>query len=203
MPVNVQRTNLYLTGFLAAGKSTVGAELARKLDWRFYDLDALMETRLGKSVERILAEEGEAFYRTLEHEILREVSLLHFAVVALGAGTLGHEANLKLVKESGLLVWLRAAPDALWNRAEQVDRLHRLQNPVVEPGPMPGEVWLRERLESLLEAREPFYNQAEIVVDTTGLSVEDVAEAIVRELREVDLRGETGSTELRLNGTLP
>ncbi len=201
MPVNVQRTNLYLTGFLAAGKSTVGSELARKLEWRFYDLDALVETRLGKSVERILAEEGEAFYRTLEHEILRELSLLHFAVVALGAGTLGHEPNLQLVKKSGLLVWLRATPDTLWQRAEHVDRLHRLQNPALEPGPLPDEGWMRQRLDTLLEVREPFYSQAEIVVDTTGLSVEDVAEAILQELREVDLRDQAQGLHPKLGGT--
>ncbi len=201
MPVNVQRTNLYLTGFLAAGKSTVGSELARRLGWRFYDLDALVEARLGKRVERILAEEGEAFYRTLEHEILRELALLHFSVVALGAGTLGHEPNLRLVKESGLLVWLRAAPETLWQRAEHEDRLHRLQNPALEPGPPPDEAWLRQRLDTLLEGREPFYSQAEIVVDTTRLSVEDVVEAILQEFREVDLRGQTQATHRQLGRT--
>ena len=181
--LTVGRVQLYLAGFLAAGKSTVGQQLARALEMPFYDLDAHVEARLGKTIERILREEGEAFYRAVEAEILRELSLLPYAVVALGAGTLSNPASRDVIRKSGILIWLQATPETLWNRAVEADRLARLYHPTVDLENLPSAATLRERLVHLLEAREPLYREADVTVETSGLRVEEVVESILEKLR--------------------
>jgi shikimate kinase len=183
----VGRTLVFLTGFLSAGKSTVGKRLAERLGIPFFDLDSLVETRLGRSVEEILIEHGEVFYRALEAEILRALCSQAFGVVALGAGTVTHPENRKLVREHGLIIHLVASSEELWRRTAEGERWPRLWLPSASQEPLPGTGPLRERLESLLEWRTPYYEFADITVDTTGMDVDEVVEEILGQLRSHEL----------------
>lgn len=97
---------IFLTGFMGAGKTTVGRHLARRLALPFADLDREIETRAGQTVREIFENRGEAEFRRLEHESLRELCERPRLVAATGGGTLTREANRRLIRQAGLSVWL-------------------------------------------------------------------------------------------------
>lgn len=99
---------IFLTGFMAAGKTTVGRELAALLEARFVDLDGTIEEHAGASVARIFSCDGEDRFRRLERETLERVTAAGGdpLVVATGGGTMTDERNRRLMAESGLVVWL-------------------------------------------------------------------------------------------------
>lgn len=167
---------VYLTGFMASGKSTVGPLLADTLGYRFIDLDWLVEAREGRAVSDLFATRGEAAFRAAEAAALAETTRGAGLVVATGGGTLVAPSNLHTARAAGPIVWLRAAPDVV---------LHRVGDAAARPllsgsggRPLQGDA-LRERIESLMAAREPFYAQADLVVESDG-----PAEAVAREAAE-------------------
>lgn len=91
---------IYLTGFMASGKSTVGPILANTIGWGFYDLDKLIEVETSLSIKEIF-KVGESYFRKLETDVLKKVSLLNEFVISLGGGTIVDQENLKLIKGSG------------------------------------------------------------------------------------------------------
>lgn len=97
---------IFLTGFMGAGKSTVGQLLAGRLEVPFADLDYEIEARMGATVREIFERRGEAEFRRMEHEILREICQRPALVAATGGGTITFEANRELMRRAGLSVWL-------------------------------------------------------------------------------------------------
>ena len=97
---------IFLTGFMGAGKTTVGRHLARRLELPFADLDREIEARAGRTVREIFETRGEPEFRRLEHESLRELCEWPGLVAATGGGTLTRPANRRLIREAGLSVWL-------------------------------------------------------------------------------------------------
>lgn len=167
--------NIYLTGFMAAGKTTVGRRLARQLGRRFVDLDALIERRSGRSVAGLF-ERGEAAFRKLETAALRRAAASTRLVVALGAGTLLKPANRSLA--AGTLVWLTASEARLWQRL----RRSRGERPLL--GAARGR---RRRLRRLLRLRRRGYAAAALRVSTTRRPPALAAELIARKLKSLRL----------------
>jgi shikimate kinase len=97
---------VYLTGFMGAGKTTVGRLLAERLGWPFVDLDTEVERAAGMAVREVFAAHGEAAFRELELEALRRTLELDPAVIATGGGTPTSEPALRLLRAHGLVVWL-------------------------------------------------------------------------------------------------
>lgn len=97
---------IFLTGFMGAGKTTVGRHLAERLQLSFVDLDEEIERQAGQSVRAIFDIHGEAEFRRLEHESLLAVCAKPRLVVATGGGTLTVKGNRELIGRSGLSVWL-------------------------------------------------------------------------------------------------
>jgi shikimate kinase len=97
---------IFLSGFMASGKSAVGHELAIRLGVSFLDLDELVEARVGLSVGEIFAQQGEVGFREFEAEALAELTALKSGVVALGGGTVVSDANRRMLRQAGCLVWL-------------------------------------------------------------------------------------------------
>ena len=108
--------NVYLIGFMGAGKSTVGRDLAARLGWPFRDTDELIEGKAGLSIPEIFAALGEAGFRRLEAEVIREVTGETGLVVALGGGAPLQAGNWHRIKTSGITVYLREEPEALFSR---------------------------------------------------------------------------------------
>ena len=103
---------IYLVGFMGSGKTTVGRELAARIDAPFFDLDELVETAEKRSIKEIFAERGEPYFRKRERDILRSTRNLEAGVVATGGGTFTFDENIQFIQAEGLSVYL-SAPYAL------------------------------------------------------------------------------------------
>lgn len=99
---------IYLVGFMGAGKTTVGRELAARLDVPFFDLDDLVEAAEKTSIKDIFAQHGEAYFRKRERDILRATKYLDSAVIATGGGTFTFDENIQFIQSEGLSVYLSA-----------------------------------------------------------------------------------------------
>jgi len=165
------RTTIYLTGFMGAGKSVVGRELARLLRRPFVDLDLSIESEAGSSVASLFARRGEAAFRKLERKALLRAAKRPGVVVALGGGTLLDPRHRALVKK-GLLVKLSCS------RAELVRRLRsaRAARPLLAGGP------LGARVGKLLVERRDAYAGADFSVSTTVNSPKAAAMIIARRI---------------------
>jgi XRE family aerobic/anaerobic benzoate catabolism transcriptional regulator len=164
-----------LIGLRGAGKSTVGKDLARRLDRPLAELDGLVEDEVGLGLAEIFAIHGESYYRRLERDVLNRFVLGGTpAVLATGGSLVTDRTTFDLLKKSAVTVWLRARPELHLERVSaQGDRR-----------PMAGRADPLADLVSLLREREPLYSEADITIDTTHLSIAEVASETVRRLRE-------------------
>ncbi|MEN8183466.1 MAG: shikimate kinase [Myxococcota bacterium] len=163
---------VWLVGMMGAGKSSVGPALAERLGVPFFDTDAEVERCAGTSVAALFAAEGEAAFRHRELEATRRLAGKP-AVVALGGGALS-EPRLREVVAGGRRVYLRARPETL------TDRLGAGEGRPLLTG-LDGSGRLA-RLGELLAARETEYRRAELVIDTDGLALPEVVDAVARGL---------------------
>ncbi|WP_413217381.1 shikimate kinase [Thermus oshimai] len=165
-------TFVSLTGFMGVGKSRVGRELARALMLHFIDLDRFIERRTGLSIPDIFRYLGEEAFRRLEKEAVAELSEKDHLVLSLGGGTFVDLENRARLLARGPVVALWASPRTILERVAR------------KPGERPllqGEDPLG-RIEALLQARAPIYQEAHIHVTTEGRRVEEVVEEIVEAL---------------------
>ena len=156
---------VYLTGFMASGKSTVGPLVADRLGYRFIDLDWLVEARTGRTVPALFASGGEAAFRAAEAEALAETTRAEGVVVATGGGALVDPANLRTAQAAGPVVWLRASAAATLARLGDGSGRPLLEDRAGRP--LRGDD-LAFRVRRLLADREPTYAQADLVVDADG-----------------------------------
>src|SRR3970282_713969 len=98
---------IYLTGFMGSGKSTIGPILANTLGWDFYDLDRVIEKKTGKKIRQIFEQDGENFFRKIETETLKELSVNNKVIISLGGGTIVSDENIGILKNSGKLIYLK------------------------------------------------------------------------------------------------
>ena len=167
--------NIYLVGFMGTGKTAVGRELAGKKKWKFLNLDDLIEFREKRTILDIFAEKGESYFRCIERQVLKEVAKEKKFVVACGGGIVIDKENIKIMKETGVVVCLTAAVEVILKRTSGcADR--PLLN-VSDPG---------KQIELLLKLRAPFYARADFSIDTSRLSVEEVVKEVTRTLRHKD-----------------
>jgi shikimate kinase/3-dehydroquinate synthase len=162
--------NLVITGFMGAGKTAVGREVARCLGWPFVDMDAEIEARTGKSIPCLFAEEGEVAFRRLETALCHELAGQRGLVIATGGGTLVDPANRAAMMANGTVVCLAAELDEVLCRLRQGAPAER---PLLEvPDP-------QAEARRLLEARRGAYAALPWQVDTTGRRLEQVAAEVV------------------------
>jgi shikimate kinase len=173
---------VFLTGFMASGKSTIGPILANTLGWDFCDLDRLIENRAGKSIKIIFKENGEKYFRELETKTLQEV--LHFKnyIIALGGGTIADQINFEMIKSSGLLIYLESSPEEVYKRLKyKRDRPAFLFDGEGEP----TKSEFLQRINELLESRKKYYDQANVKINTdelrVGRTVDKLASIIIKE----------------------
>lgn len=144
---------VFLTGFMGSGKTTVGRLLATRLSLPFVDLDEAIERQAGLAVREIFALHGEPVFRQLEHEALRSILELPDVVVATGGGTVAFEGNARLIRSSGLSVWLNPAFSTLVAR---IGALGKADRPLFQ-----DEV----QALALYRQRLPAYRRSDLTVD--------------------------------------
>ncbi|MCG8431914.1 MAG: shikimate kinase [Candidatus Omnitrophica bacterium] len=159
--------NIYLVGFMGTGKSSVGAALAQRFDAEFMDMDTLIEERQQRPITDIFAECGEAYFRRQEKELLKEVSLKEQRVISCGGGIVIDPENIALMKEKGTVVCLTARPEVILARTR--GWTHRPLLNVEDPA---------KEIARLLTRRAACYAQADVTIDTSELSLEEVVEKV-------------------------
>jgi shikimate kinase len=162
-----------LIGFMGTGKTAVGKRLAERLQMNFRDIDALIEEKLGSSIELIFRKYGEPYFRKIEREMVAHISSRQSLVVATGGGVVLNPENVVNLKKIGRIIHLSARPDVILGRIK--DEHHR---PLLESQDREGQV------EVLQAKRASFYAVADLEIDTSDLSIEDVVERILSYLRE-------------------
>ena len=171
----IPRENLYLSGFMGVGKSTIARVLALRLGWDFVDTDHWIEQKTGKKVSQIFQESGEKYFRDLEKKAIAELSRHSRQVIALGGGVLNQKENLETVRASGILIYLEASVECLLERLKtSYDRRPLLKNSTD----------LRKTILELLEIRIPIYEQATWKIPTDGKEPEDIAALISDRMRK-------------------
>lgn len=164
---------IVVVGFMAAGKTTVGALLAERLGWTFVDLDHLIHERTGRTPGQLIRERGEAAFRELEAAVTREMAGKDRLVIAPGGGwatrpELAHHLGSGMVR-----IWLRVSAEEAVRRAEAED----VDRPLL--GPVEGR---RDRVARMLRSRERWYRQAEMTVDVEDREPARVVEEILHRL---------------------
>lgn len=167
--------NIYLIGLMGAGKTTIGRQLARSLKLPFYDSDKAIEDQTGVDIPTIFEFEGEEGFRLREQKMIQHLTSLKGIVLATGGGAILHEENRKLLMRNGFVVYLRCSIDRIMDRTRKDTQrpLLKTENP-------------RERIEALLEQREPIYlSCADFQIDTGRQQSKEVVKNIIRKFRLV------------------
>jgi XRE family aerobic/anaerobic benzoate catabolism transcriptional regulator len=159
-----------LLGVRGAGKSTLGPEIARRLGVPFFELDALVAREAGMPLGTIFEMHGEAWFRRLEHDVLRAFLDTHAAaVLATGGSIVTAPETYALLRKRTTTVWLKARPQDHWDRVLRQG----------DARPMRNRANAMAELKALLRARKPLYAQSDHVVDTSTTTFDEAAARIV------------------------
>lgn len=166
--------NIVLLGFMGTGKTAVGKILAQKLSLKFVDFDNLIEEEMGMSISDIFFNFGEPYFRDLEKEMVRRISFKKNLVIATGGGVVLDDENMENLRRHGILITLMASVEEIYRRISKTNNRPLLDVPYPE-----------KTIKEMLELRRPRYELADFIVNTSGRSVEDVAEEIVKHISSV------------------
>ena len=155
-----------------SGKSTVGRQLGRRLGLPFFDSDHVIEQRIGCRIREFFEREGEAAFRDIEQEVLRDLTSGDSRVVATGGGAVLRAANRAQLRGQGQVIYLRSAPEELYRRVR-----HDTNRPLLQvDDPL-------ARLRALYAERDPLYREAaHFVIETGRPSVPTLANMIIMQL---------------------
>lgn len=175
---------VYLIGLSGSGKTTLAPLLAERLGFEAVDIDAEVERHFGRSIPDIFAAFGEPVFRAAERDALAQASRRTRVVVATGGGAVLDPANWAAMRPRSAIVHLTAAPSVLIERLEAAVRA----TPMAERPLLRGDDPLA-RLESLWQARRHLYEQADLTIDTTGKSLDALAQEIADQITALDRAG--------------
>ncbi len=163
-----QRAHVALLGLRGAGKSTVGPLLAQRMQVPFVELDGRIEAASGLSLDEIFQVHGESYYRAAERAELARLLAGEPCVVAVGGGLVTDADSYDVLRQRARTVWLRAAPEDHWRRVIAQGDLR----------PMADNDQAFVDLRRILAAREPLYERADVVVDTSGAELGEVVDRV-------------------------
>ena len=164
--------NIYLTGFMGCGKTSVGRVLSAKLGCDFVDLDQAIVREAGISIKEIFSSQGEPAFRLLESQTLAKIATRSGVVVSTGGGVVIAPENRALMRHSGSIVNLTASVETIATRLTGDS-----ERPLLE-----GDA-STERVRNMLAGREEFYQDADLRIDTTTKTAEAVAAEILDALK--------------------
>ncbi len=156
---------------MGAGKSSVGRKLGKRLGWMVVDTDNVVEEESGMKISDIFREQGETPFRELEREAVKQVSGLEGHIIVTGGGVVLDKNNIKDLRKNGVIIYLYAAPEVLYDRVKH--HTHRPLLRVDDP---------LSRIRELLAEREPYYADNDIEIDTTELGLNEVVKEIIKRI---------------------
>lgn len=167
------KKNIALIGFMGTGKTLTGQMLARSLGMDFLDSDEIIEKEVQLPIPQIFAGQGEAWFREKESEVIRRLAARENSVIATGGGVVLNPENIRVLRESAVIVCLQARPEVIMERVEQ-----DTNRPLLA-----GEDPLA-RINRILAERREKYNCADFYLDTSDISPKEAAEQIIRYLKQ-------------------
>lgn len=168
---------IILIGYMGAGKTTIGKELAKELAIPFYDLDWYIQTRMHKTVKQIFDEQGEEGFRLIEHNLLHEVAEFENVIISCGGGTACFFDNIEYMNRQADTIYLKASPEVLYEHLRMGKGVRPL---LLGKTPEEVQVFIREQL----EYREPYYSQAHYTVNIDLMSDFGKISTVVQEIRK-------------------
>ena len=172
MQIGRQPANLALIGFMGTGKTSVGRLVADNLGFDFLDTDELIQSHTGRTIADIFAKDGEPAFRALEKQVIQEISTRAKTVIATGGGLPTNAENLAVLKSFALVVCLWASPEKIWERVR-----HQSHRPLLHDANP------QKKIRELLAVREPFYKQADVLINTDLRSVREAAQQITLQFK--------------------
>jgi shikimate kinase len=164
----INKNLIFLVGFMGAGKSTIGLQLAQDLKWNFIDLDEEIEKGEGIPIRQIFSEKGETYFRQIETKVLKGLKMRAPSVIALGGGAFIQDTNRLLIHELGYSVFLDCALEVIVERCPQDGTRPLLHSP--------------GSLEALYASRLPYYQKSDFRVDVSNQTPEQITKIILDHL---------------------
>ncbi len=164
--------NIVLTGFMGTGKTAVGKELARLLNMKLIDVDTQIEKSEKMTINEIFKQFGEPRFREIETEMITKLSKDKNSIISTGGGAVLKQENMDILRGNGVIICLTATPETILSRTSNSnDRpLLQVENPL-------------ERIKGLLDFRKPFYERADVMIDTEGKTPLQIAEEIIEKVK--------------------
>jgi shikimate kinase len=165
--------NIALIGFMGTGKTSVGINLAQELGWDFIDTDEVIKRKIGLEISDIFQYYGESFFRQQEKKVIELACRLTRHVISTGGGTIINVDNLKQLKEHSFLICLVASPEEILERVkcDNSRPLLAVEDPL-------------KIIKNLLKIREPYYQCADLFIDTSNKTLEKIIEEIMAHIRQ-------------------
>lgn len=163
--------NIVLIGFMGSGKSMIARELGKRLKLEVISTDALAETQVGQTIHDIFKTKGEAYFRSLEQGIVKEVASRRGIIIDCGGGVVLFKENLPNLKANGIVFYLEATPEVIYQRIK-----HETHRPLLKTSDPLG--CIRE----LYQQRLPLYNQADFIIDANSASIEGPVAEILEKI---------------------
>jgi shikimate kinase len=160
--------NIVLTGFMGTGKTEVGRELSRVLGWRLIDVDDEIVKTQNMSINEIFNGLGETAFRDMETEMIRKVSQNRNAIISTGGGAVLRQENMDVLRENGVIICLSASPETILERTSSNSErpLLKVKDPL-------------RKITELLGFRKPFYEKADVTIETDQRTPLNIAEEIL------------------------
>lgn len=164
---------------MGAGKSKIGPVLAVKFACPFYDTDKLIEIETGKKISEIFQDEGEEKFRQLESRLIKRLASQELkSVIALGGGALTISSNISIVRDSGIIIYLKSSPRAIFERVKNSKKRPLLNIPRDEN----FEKNLLNMITDMLEKRKNSYETADIIFDRDSYEYNKAADLIYQDI---------------------
>jgi shikimate kinase len=166
--------NIVLTGFMGTGKTEVGRILSRKLGYVLVDADTEIEKEQGITITEIFKQYGEPKFREIESNVIKRLSEIKNAVISTGGGAVLRQENMDNLRKNGVIICLTASPETILKRTgNNNDRpLLQVDNPL-------------QKIKELLKFRRPYYEKADIMIDTENKTPLEVADEIIEKVKEI------------------
>jgi shikimate kinase len=165
--------NIVLTGFMGTGKTVVGKRLSKLLRMELIDVDTEIEKSENMTISEIFKRFGESRFREIETEMIKKLSRKNNVIISTGGGAVLKNENMDILKKSGIIVCLSATPETIFKRTSHTTNRPLLQ--VEDP---------LKRIKDLLDYRKPFYEKADIMIDTEGKTPSQIAQEIIEKIKE-------------------
>ena len=161
--------NIFLIGFSGSGKSSVGKKLAKHLNYNFLDTDRIIEKTTSLSIDETINTKGEKEFRNIETEVLSKIDFSQNNVISTGGGLPTEKDNIRIMKNNGSIIWLKASIDSIFDRLKNSKEIRPLIGNHIE----------KENIESLYNSRQSVYNIADFSIDTDNKNLDEITKELI------------------------